>query len=333
MSVRVSVVIPVYNAAKFLPRCIDSVLCQSFKDFELILVDDGSSDDSPAVCSRYADVDPRVKVVRQENAGASMARAKGFEHSGGEWITFVDSDDTITPDAIEKMVSVAESLKCDIVVGEWQEVHADGSVNPLPLSVGGRLTSDAYVGALLGLRCDVGPVGKLFRRSLFDRSVFEMDSDIVRNEDLIMNLRIATRARSVEVCPRMLVYHYRHNDTSATTKCNSIVMWDKVALAADRALGGRFGTEMDKYLAMVLFGLFESGLLRMEEDSMLARRMRSAFPLKKRCTRFYFVSKYIITGNPAYKMGVHTFRVLRRVRLNVSILRMRLFGVSEEFSR
>lgn len=101
----VTVIIPVYNSEKTLRKCIDSILYQSFKDFELILVDDGSSDLSPVICNDYAAKDSRVKVFRKINGGVSSARNLGLDHAQGQWITFVDSDDYITKgffDGIEK---------------------------------------------------------------------------------------------------------------------------------------------------------------------------------------------------------------------------------------
>ena len=97
----ISIIIPVYNVEKFLPQCIDSILAQTYKDFELILVDDGSPDGSPAICDSYAQRDERVRVIHQKNAGVSAARNNGIEHAKSEWISFVDSDDWVEPSYIE----------------------------------------------------------------------------------------------------------------------------------------------------------------------------------------------------------------------------------------
>ena len=92
---KVSVIVPVYNAEKYLQECVDSILRQTLADLELILVDDGSTDTSPALCDRYAEQDLRVRVIHQANAGSSAARNRGIEVATGEWIAFVDSDDFI----------------------------------------------------------------------------------------------------------------------------------------------------------------------------------------------------------------------------------------------
>ena len=99
----ISIIIPVYNVQNFLPRCVDSILAQSFKNFELILVDDGSTDTSGFICDEYAHKDSRIRVFHNENCGAAAARKFGVSQAMGQWIEFVDSDDSITPDSIEKL--------------------------------------------------------------------------------------------------------------------------------------------------------------------------------------------------------------------------------------
>ena len=94
----ISIIVPVYNAEKTIRQCVDSILNQEYKYLELILVDDGSKDGSPAICDEYAGKDKRVKVFHKENGGVSSARNLGLNHAQGGWITFVDSDDYIDPD-------------------------------------------------------------------------------------------------------------------------------------------------------------------------------------------------------------------------------------------
>lgn len=95
---RISVIVPVYNTQNYLPLCIDSILAQEFTDFELLLVDDGSTDNSGKICDEYAESDHRIKVFHGDNSGATAARNRGLDAARGEWITFIDSDDTIHPD-------------------------------------------------------------------------------------------------------------------------------------------------------------------------------------------------------------------------------------------
>lgn len=116
---KVSVIVPVYNAEKYLHRCIDSILAQMFTDFELLLIDDGSKDKSGAICDEYADKDSRVRVFHKENGGVSSARNAGLDNARGEWITFVDSDDEIC--------SLGEiTAESDMVIASLDIQRSDG---------------------------------------------------------------------------------------------------------------------------------------------------------------------------------------------------------------
>ena len=113
---KISVVVPVYNTEKYLRECVDSILNQTVQDIEVILVDDGSPDNCPAICDAYAAMDNRVKVVHKENGGLSSARNAGIKAAVGEWIAFVDSDDVIEPDMYETMLDAAENGDVSLVI-------------------------------------------------------------------------------------------------------------------------------------------------------------------------------------------------------------------------
>ena len=121
----VSVVVPVYNKKKYLRRCIDSILKQQYESLEIILVDDGSFDGSEKICDQYSEIDARVKVVHKNNGGLSSARNKGIEIATGKYIVFIDSDDIVHPEYIERMVSVKEDTKAQIVQCRMKSVSAD----------------------------------------------------------------------------------------------------------------------------------------------------------------------------------------------------------------
>lgn len=111
----ISVIVPVYNTERYLRRCIDSILAQTFTDFELLLIDDGSTDTSPAICDEYAQRDPRVRVFHKPNGGVSSARNLGLDNALGEWISFVDADDWVDDAYFEKLIKKSISQKADIV--------------------------------------------------------------------------------------------------------------------------------------------------------------------------------------------------------------------------
>lgn len=113
----ISIIIPVYNVSAYLPKCVESVLSQTFKDFEIILVNDGSKDNCGILCDEYSKKDPRIKVIHKENGGLSDARNVGTSQATGDWIFYLDSDDWIVPNALETLLQYALQNGCDVVQG------------------------------------------------------------------------------------------------------------------------------------------------------------------------------------------------------------------------
>lgn len=121
----ISIIIPVYNTEKYLQECIDSVLAQTYENFELLLINDGSKDGSPQICDAYAAKDDRVKVFHQENAGVSAARNKGLDNATGEYVSFVDADDTVIPEYLEKMMGAMSTERIDLVSFGYCKIYED----------------------------------------------------------------------------------------------------------------------------------------------------------------------------------------------------------------
>ena len=122
----ISIIVPVYNVEKYLNECIDSILAQTFPDFELILVDDGSPDNCPALCDAAAAKDKRIRVIHKKNGGQSTARNAGLDAARGEWIAFVDSDDTITPDYCAKLYAAVQQTGAQIAACNYRQVDESG---------------------------------------------------------------------------------------------------------------------------------------------------------------------------------------------------------------
>ena len=122
---KISVIIPVYNVELYLERCIKSILCQTYKDFELLLVDDGSPDKSGEICDHYKNIDSRIRVIHKENGGLSDARNVGVLSAAGEYITFVDSDDYVSSNYLEYLLDLAMKTNADISVGCFRRTESD----------------------------------------------------------------------------------------------------------------------------------------------------------------------------------------------------------------
>lgn len=211
----VSIVIPVYKTEKYLKDCLNSILHQSFKDWECILVDDGSPDGCAEICDSYRASDNRFIVIHKENEGVTAARRDGVNKATGEWILFVDSDDVLPHNAILYLYEKAIEDDYDITLGAWEK-SVNGVKRIIPLMTNGPITGLELSRNLLEGRCYGGPVGKLFKKSLFDEDVFDTPKSIRLNEDLIMNLKISNRVKKAYALPLKIVYTYNANDGSAS---------------------------------------------------------------------------------------------------------------------
>lgn len=125
MAYSVSVIIPIYNAEKWLKRCVDSVLSQSLQDIEILLIDDGSFDDSGLICDRYSKTNPKVKAFHKKNEGIADTRQFGLEKASGEYIIFLDSDDYVSPDMYSTLYKKAKEQQADLVYSDWYSIEGD----------------------------------------------------------------------------------------------------------------------------------------------------------------------------------------------------------------
>ena len=204
----ISVVVPVYNVADDLPRCLDSILAQHYPNIEIITVNDGSSDQSGKVLDEYAQLHPCIHVVHQKNSGVTSARLRGVAKASGEWIEFVDGDDEIEPDMYERLLRNALEYDVEISHCGYQMIFADGRAhffyNTGTLEKQDRMT--ALRELLSGKRIEPGLCNKLFRRDLFHGLLHNemMPANIRINEDLLMNYYLFSNARQTvfhDWCP------------------------------------------------------------------------------------------------------------------------------------
>jgi len=203
----VSIIIPCYNVGSYIEQCIDSILSQSYKSLEIIVIDDGSTDNTGEILKHYND--SRLKIIHQKNAGLSAARNTGLKVAKGKYIAFVDGDDFIEPGYIEKLVKTLEQNKSDISICGFI-----GS-GRCP-SKAATLSRTEALSDLLTQRLGTGVMvwNKLYKRSLFKGLKF---NDGRLHEDNFIMPRILERVKSVSVVPDKL-YHYRENPSSITSK-------------------------------------------------------------------------------------------------------------------
>ncbi len=228
---KVSFIIPIYGVENYLHRCVDSVLAQTFPDFELILVDDQSPDGCPAICDAYAAQDSRVKVIHKQNGGVSRARNTGIDHATGEWAYIIDSDDWLEPDALESMYTAAMETGADCVMSDvlvhYPKTEKRGRLFSRPFTTDDAATigkiqkfilchkySPYYTDiSLIGF---AAPWSKLVRMSLLKEHQVYFDPYVRgRFDDGLWSLHMLDHAKKVCYLDKV-TYHYRMLESSIT---------------------------------------------------------------------------------------------------------------------
>ena len=228
----ITIIVPVYNTELFLSRCIDSILQQTFNNFELLLINDGSTDNSGEICDKYALIDSRIRVYHKINGGVSSARNLGLDYAIGRYIIFVDSDDYMFPRMCEVMVSTLESKKADLVVcgtmetggGYWKPVSdVDYSINQL---------KNHFV-AILHTELLSPPWNKIYKKVIIGSNRFR--EDISFGEDLMFNIKYLNKCETISFINESPFYHEKENENSLVVKFNRKRLLDieKVWVAVD----------------------------------------------------------------------------------------------------
>lgn len=219
---KISVIVPVYNVEKYLRRCVDSILNQTFSDFELILVDDGSPDNSGMICDEYAKKDNRIKVIHKQNAGVSTARNTGIDKAVGEYLMFVDSDDFIDNAMFEKMVNRIGN-KPDMVIASIKMVCNKGEYEY-------RMGNDIYTSKELIEEfcfdkfpriCVCGPCCKLYRLDKIKDNNIRFDELLNLGEDTYFNMQYVLKCTQIISISDICYYYMRDNEKSLFTKFRS----------------------------------------------------------------------------------------------------------------
>ena len=235
----ISVIVPVYKVEKYIHRCVDSILTQTFTDFELILVDDGSPDNCGAICDEYAKKDSRVVVIHQENGGLSAARNAGidwaFANSNSEWLTFVDSDDWIHPKMLEELFSRVQIYKADLALCGVKTVYDEEFVGiryPSDCKMSNAcLTKEDAVHMLEGQAWyHVVTWNKLYRRDIFSQLRFP---EGYIHEDAAIVHRVLGQCNRIVLTDIPLYFYFQRNSSIMGDRV-SIKQTDNLSALADR---------------------------------------------------------------------------------------------------
>ena len=209
-SVKLSVIVPVYKVEKYLTRCLNSLLIQDLEHIEFILVDDGSPDRCGEICDHYAELDSRFKVFHKENSGLSSARNFGIDHSSGEYIMFVDSDDWVSSDFCRTAYSSAIKQKSDLVMFNYQFVYDDNSTkSPIHKRKEGKCSWQEGIDLILG-QVGVYAWNKLYKRTLFEGIRYPEGRLF---EDSPTTWKLICKAENVYYINNLLYFYYVRSDS------------------------------------------------------------------------------------------------------------------------
>lgn len=281
----ISVIVPAFNVETTIIRTLDSILAQTYSEIEVIVVDDGSADETGRVIDNYVSQHKRVMAIHTQNHGVTVARLTGVARASGEWIGFVDGDDEIEPDMYELLLKNAERYGADISHCGYQMVFADGRISYFH-NTGGLVPQDRTTGLkdlLDGSLVEPGLCNKLFRKNLFQRLLYTdvMDRNIKINEDLLMNYILFSNA-NMSVFQDICKYHYLVRSTSASrASLNQHKIFDPIQvkqLILDMKIDGMTEAAEKAYISTCV-NVYNS--LVVDKSSQFAREQKMVWNLVK----------------------------------------------------
>lgn len=317
MTEKISIIVPAYNNAPWLGRCLDSLLAQTYDNCEIIVVNDGSQDDTAAVLDGYAEKHSNIKAIHQENGGVTSARLRGIQEATGDWLGFVDGDDVVEPQMYEQLLHNAHVYGADISHCGQQILFPDGRVT-MVLNDGSVRQQDHLTGLkdlLDGGLIESGLCTKLYKKQLFAGLAGWMDQTVKHNEDLLMNFYLFSQAeKSVfqAVCP----YHYLLRQGSASYQAlTKAMIFDPIRVRQRILLSCEEAIQVDARQALMRNCLFGYARLSMEKGSsfreekaevrQLLREQKEHFDLLS--TRNRILANLICTAPWAFTLAYRAF--------------------------
>ena len=216
----ISIIVPIYNSEKYLPKCLDSIIAQTYTNWEAILVDDGSPDNCGKICDEYAQKDSRFKVIHQVNRGVVATRNNAILHSKGDYLAFVDSDDTISENMIEEMVSLANKGSQDIVWCNLKWIFSNSyKAETISVAKDNHVNiKNLLTGQLPGYLCN-----KLIKKSFWDACCIHVDDNATMWEDTYISLQLlANNPKNAHINKEL--YYYNKTNTNAATQNKNIIV-------------------------------------------------------------------------------------------------------------
>lgn len=286
----ISVIVPIYNIEKFLPQCLDSLIAQSEKALEFILVDDGSTDRCPQICDAYAKKDARIKVIHKQNEGLISARKSGLQAAAGEYIGFVDGDDWIEPDMYAQFAQTIEQFQPDLAICEFYYAYPQKEEKSCQ-----KLTKRCYSKAEFEQQLypvmlfterfycyGINPCcwSKVFKKELLEKRLYPVNPAIKIGEDAAFTYPCLLDAQRVAYVDRAL-YHYRINEASMTKAYdpeleNTILLAYEILQQAFESAAFDFSEQLQYYLLSLVNGVIrnEANASNQKTDAQIMRTLR-----------------------------------------------------------
>lgn len=266
MKMKVSVIIPVYNIEAVINRCIESILNQTIKDFELILIDDGSTDESGKICDNYQKKDSRIKVLHQENGGISNARNSGLKLASGKYIVFIDGDDYIEKEYLERICD----SECDLIITGRTVRDANGKVLEYNKSLGDKDVNSNTIEELFNENILNCCYAKRFTRDIIEKNNIKFDEDLRIIEDTVFVIAYILHCKNVKMIDNCDYQYVRYGENTLSSSPINDELIENVEKANELIEGKLYqilGCNTEKVMLRRMSELYEGIAFQMINDS------------------------------------------------------------------
>lgn len=319
----ISIIIPVYNTGKYLPKCLDSVAAQTFTDFEVLMIDDGSTDGSGEICDQYSQFDNRFIAIHQTNQGVSASRNNGLKRARGNYIAFVDSDDYVHPQMLELLYKAIRQGEYDLSVARYLSVNVGTEIEIQRIIEfhSQELSAEDILCKLFGKSGEdtqyIGVWNKLYDRRLLANICF---SAFKASEDLLFNVEVFSKVRqAIEVDSKL--YYYTQRNTSASHSVSEKQIIDKIDASYTCLRYIPSGSAEEACCVMKLYKVLFSSRFLGRREVYLKNVVRRIKEVHKQIYKCFLQNKYISTVYKILFMGFFYCPLLYRFFVGFNELR------------